>query len=85
MTPAERISIGSSYKEGEELPDMWLMYPPLAGKHLRVAQGVNEEDLEVTVMKREKLTIRLDSRAAAREWKVAFEEAIAFGVESESD
>ena len=58
---------------------MWLLYPPLAGKHLRVSEGREESELEVTVMRKEKLVIRTESAQAAREWRSAFEDAIAFG------
>lgn len=85
MTRAEKAErmLMQREQEGEMMvADMWLLYPPLAGKHLRVTMGSRTGELEVTVMKREKLTIRLQSDAAAEEWKVAFEAAIAFGTAS---
>ena len=33
----ERMSPQDSAQYGPDGPDMWLLYPPLAGKHLRVA------------------------------------------------
>ncbi|KAK4702245.1 hypothetical protein P7C70_g3984, partial [Phenoliferia sp. Uapishka_3] len=76
MTDAERIARGRGGGEG---PDMWLLYPPLAGKHLRVRDGKGVGEVEVTVMKKEVLTVRTGSREEAEEWRKAFEEAIAFG------
>ena len=80
MSPEERTAMKGSDGEG---PDMWLLYPPLAGKHLRVSEGKEEGELEVTVMRKEKLIIRTESSLAAREWKTAFEDAIAFGASRE--
>jgi hypothetical protein len=81
MTPEERSAKSPSTGRISDGPNMWLLYPPLAGKHLRIADGLREGELEVTVMKREKLMIRLDNRQAAFEWKAAFAEAIAFGID----
>lgn len=36
MTPDERIAANSG-TDGKDY-DMWLLYPPLAGKHLRVSE-----------------------------------------------
>lgn len=80
MTTEERTSLSTVGLTGEiEGPDMWLMYPPLAGKHLRVNDGVYEGELEITVMLKEKLIIKMESIEAAGIWKNAFEEAISFG------
>lgn len=78
MTPEERHQ-----HEGEA--DMWLLYPPLAGKHLRVTQAASgrKDELEVRIMKKETLTIRVEDGFAAREWKNVFEEATAFGAQRE--
>ena len=73
MTDAERIA------HGGDGADLWLKYPPLAGKHLQVRDGSRANELEVTVMKKEVLTIRTDSANDAREWRDAFEHAIDFG------
>ncbi|KAG9098547.1 hypothetical protein FS749_003588 [Ceratobasidium sp. UAMH 11750] len=45
-------------------PDMWLCYPPLAGKHLQVSEisGGQENAFQLTVMKKEVLTIHTESR-----------------------
>jgi hypothetical protein len=75
--------------ESADGADMWLVFPPLAGKHLRTTMtstdppGVVERDsdrtLQVLVMKRETLTIRCQSRAERDAWKDAFDECTAFG------
>lgn len=74
MTPEER-----HHSEGEA--DMWLLYPPLAGKHLKVVDGVREGELEVTIMRKEKLMVRTEDALAAREWRTAFEDAVTFGAQ----
>ncbi|QRV90893.1 hypothetical protein RhiJN_18911 [Ceratobasidium sp. AG-Ba] len=58
MTPEEQAGFGP------EGPDMWLCYPPLAGKHLQVAEipGGQGNALQLTVMKKEILTIHAESR-----------------------
>lgn len=76
MTPEER-----HHSEGEA--DMWLLYPPLAGKHLKVVDGLREGELEVTIMRKEKLTVRTEDALAAREWRSAFEDAVTFGAQRE--
>lgn len=77
LTPEERAATQGPDGEG---PDMWLLYPPLAGKHLRVSEGRDEGELEIVVMKKERLSLRAESGRAAQEWKAAFEETIAFGM-----
>jgi len=60
--------------------DLSLLYPPLAGKHLRVSESANRAELEVSIMGKENLTIRFSGgEGEAREWKVAMEEAARFG------
>ncbi|KAK4047241.1 hypothetical protein OIV83_005545 [Microbotryomycetes sp. JL201] len=77
MTAEDRSRQFNGVDDG---PDMWLMFPPLAGKHLRVAGGASKNELEVTIMRKEKLVVRTADAFAAGEWKAAFEDAIAFGV-----
>ena len=76
MTPEERAHSGDA--------DMWLLYPPLAGKHLRVVDGQVAGELEVTIMRKEKLYIRTEDAATAREWRMAFDEAVEFGAQQPS-
>ncbi|GAA5948659.1 hypothetical protein JCM21900_005204 [Sporobolomyces salmonicolor] len=60
--------------------DLWLLYPPLAGKHLRVAEGQARGEIEIGIMGKERLTIRMNGgEEEAREWKATIEEAIQFG------
>ncbi|KDE03690.1 hypothetical protein MVLG_05821 [Microbotryum lychnidis-dioicae p1A1 Lamole] len=77
MTPQERIA--NTDGDGDD-SDFWVVYPPLAGKHLRVARSQSaEHTLEVTVMKKETLIIRFSDGRTLEEWKESFEDAIAFG------
>ncbi|KAF8761271.1 RhoGEF domain [Rhizoctonia solani] len=58
MTPEERAGFG------QDGPDMWLCYPPLAGKHLQIVEssGGQENVFQLTIMKKETLTIHTESR-----------------------
>ena len=65
MTPSEK----AESSKGGIGPDMWLLYPPLAGKHLRVADmGGQGNVLSITILKKEKLIVHTDSRQAKEEW-----------------
>ncbi|CDW97952.1 hypothetical protein [Sporisorium scitamineum] len=65
MTPSEKAELS----KGGVGPDMWLLYPPLAGKHLRVADmGGQGNVLSITILKKEKLIVHTDSREAKEEW-----------------
>ncbi|KAL8279588.1 hypothetical protein RQP46_008150 [Phenoliferia psychrophenolica] len=79
MTDAELIAHSGGGPGGEGGADLWLKYPPLAGKHLSVREGGRPNELEVTVMKKEVLTLRTESYAEAQEWREAFEAVIEFG------
>ncbi|GAA5894598.1 hypothetical protein JCM5296_002899 [Sporobolomyces johnsonii] len=60
--------------------DLWLVYPPLAGKHLRVAEGQARGEIEIGIMGKERLTIRMNGgEEEARDWRATIEEAIQFG------
>ncbi|SCV72283.1 BQ2448_4977 [Microbotryum intermedium] len=77
MTSQERMANVGSDGDG---PEFWLVYPPLAGKHLRVVRAQTaEHTLEITVMKKETLIVRFSDGRALDEWKESFEDAIAFG------
>lgn len=80
MSFEERVAVTGAGGEG---PDLWLMYPPLSSKHLRVSDGPTKSEIEVVVMKREKLTIHVGDGVSAREWKAAFDDAAAFGAARE--
>lgn len=58
--------------EGGPMPEMWLAYPPLAGKHLSVVEGQQSESgvgpvltvgnvVAITVMRRETFVIHAES------------------------
>lgn len=47
--------------EGGPMPEMWLSYPPLAGKHLRVQEGQQSNVIAVTVMRKETFVIHAES------------------------
>lgn len=65
MTPSEKAELS----HGGMGPDMWLLYPPLAGKHLRVADmGGQGNVLSITILKKEKLVVHTDSREAKEDW-----------------
>jgi len=64
--------------------DLTLLYPPLAGKHLRVSETGNPSELEVSIMGKEKLAIKFGGGdLEARDWKMAMEEAAKFGANCE--
>ncbi|WRT65017.1 uncharacterized protein IL334_001958 [Kwoniella shivajii] len=49
---------------GGPMPEMWLSYPPLAGKHLMVAEGQQANVLTVMIMRKETFTIHAESDLA---------------------
>ncbi|TCD61430.1 hypothetical protein EIP91_008444 [Steccherinum ochraceum] len=61
-------------------PDMWLLYPPLAGKHLRVnlVEGSNTA-FAVTILKKETLTVHTDSPQQRDRLMREFKECIETG------
>ncbi|KAI0800876.1 hypothetical protein C8Q74DRAFT_1364547 [Fomes fomentarius] len=69
MTPKEMEVAGPGGS------DMWLLYPPLAGKHLRVAP-VDDVSLSVTILRKETLIMRLDSMASRDRLIADFRECI---------
>ncbi|CAO1617326.1 unnamed protein product [Sympodiomycopsis kandeliae] len=73
MTPAER----SQRNLG---PDgMWLLFPPLAGKHLKVSEaGGAGNALNITILKKETIKIHVQSRQEKDEWLAAFEDCNKF-------
>ncbi|ODN96427.1 hypothetical protein L198_04141 [Cryptococcus wingfieldii CBS 7118] len=50
--------------KGGPMPEMWLNYPPLAGKHLMVAEGNQANVLTVMVMRKETFVIHTESEIA---------------------
>ena len=61
-------------------PDMWLLYPPLATKHLKVTRVDNHlgNAFEIEIMRKEVMTIFTESREARDNWLLHFNEAIGF-------
>ncbi|KLT41906.1 hypothetical protein CC85DRAFT_292381 [Cutaneotrichosporon oleaginosum] len=47
--------------EGSPMPEMWLAYPPLAGKHLSIVEGEQSNVVAVTVMRKETFVIHGES------------------------
>ncbi|KAG7450419.1 uncharacterized protein BT62DRAFT_927719 [Guyanagaster necrorhizus] len=73
MTPEER-SAG-----GLDGPDMWLCYPPLAGKVLRVSEVSGQETaLNVAIMRKEHLFLQTESVQARNFMISEFRECIEF-------
>ncbi|SPO37839.1 related to GEF1 protein [Pseudozyma flocculosa] len=76
MTPSERAERSSGPGPS---PDMWLLYPPLAGKHLRVADlGGQGNVLAITILKKERLIVSTESREAKEDWISHLEECQRF-------
>ncbi|WVQ76776.1 hypothetical protein IAR50_006450 [Cryptococcus sp. DSM 104548] len=50
--------------KGGPMPEMWLRYPPLAGKHLMVAEGHQANVLTVMIMRKETFAIHTESEIA---------------------
>ncbi|KAJ1045073.1 hypothetical protein NDA14_007927 [Ustilago hordei] len=75
MTPSERAEMS----KGGVGSDMWLLYPPLAGKHLRVAdEGGQGNVLSITVLRKEKLIVHTDSKEAKEDWLEHFSDCNKF-------
>ncbi|KAK8846747.1 hypothetical protein IAR55_005834 [Kwoniella newhampshirensis] len=49
---------------GGPMPEMWLSYPPLAGKHLMVAEGQQANILTVMIMRKETFVVHAESELA---------------------
>ena len=60
--------------------DVWLSYPPLATKHLRVYRidDAQNNAFEIEIMKKERLTVYTESQRKRDEWLDSFSEAISF-------
>ncbi|KAJ3750266.1 hypothetical protein DFH05DRAFT_1466655 [Lentinula detonsa] len=59
----ERMSLEERATTGSSGPDMWLSYPPLAGKVLRVSEVPGSEtEMQVHIMRKETLTLCLETR-----------------------
>ncbi|KAJ4486253.1 hypothetical protein J3R30DRAFT_3445453 [Lentinula aciculospora] len=59
----ERMSLEERATSGSSGPDMWLCYPPLAGKVLRVLEvPESDTEMQVHIMRKETLTLCLETR-----------------------
>ncbi|KAK0198362.1 hypothetical protein F5146DRAFT_1019376 [Armillaria mellea] len=73
MTPEERSAGGA------DGPDMWLCYPPLAGKVLRVSEVSGQETaLNVAIMRKEHIFLQTESIQARNFMLSEFRECIEF-------
>jgi hypothetical protein len=92
MTAMEKASmvqeVLSRYPEragdGSPFPEMWLCYPPLAGRHLTVVTGGMETELVVGVMGKERFLVEFESREIRDEVKDDLEACIDFASQGES-
>ncbi|KAI0778579.1 hypothetical protein BD413DRAFT_601314 [Trametes elegans] len=75
MLVCERMSPKEREVAGRDGPDMWLLYPPLTGKHLRVAP-VDDVSLSVTILRKETLILRTDNTPARDRLITDFRECI---------
>ncbi|KAH9858197.1 hypothetical protein C2E23DRAFT_170700 [Lenzites betulinus] len=75
MLVCERMTQKEMESFGRDGPDMWLLYPPLTGKHLRVAP-VDDYSLSVTILRKETLLLRTDSTSARDRLIADFRECI---------
>ncbi|KAK7694812.1 hypothetical protein QCA50_002000 [Cerrena zonata] len=79
----ERMSREEFSRFGPDGPDMWLLYPPLAGKHLRVAPvDGSDTELAVTILRKETLILRADSPQLRDRLVYEFRECIDAGANS---
>ncbi|KAF7310974.1 hypothetical protein HMN09_00640700 [Mycena chlorophos] len=73
MTPEERS------QQGSDGADMWLRYPPLAGKVLRVSEVEGQDNaLEIAIMRKETLHIQAESVHVRNFMLAEFKECISF-------
>lgn len=74
----ERMSPEDRAAQGENGADMWLCYPPLAGKVLRVSEGAGPNVLDLAVMRKETLHIQCESPELRNQMIAEFKECIEF-------
>lgn len=73
MTPEERLQ----YVSGG--PDMWLRYPPLAGKVLRVSEVAGQDNVvQVAIMRKETLILQVETKDVRDFMLAQFKECIEF-------
>ncbi|TFK30530.1 hypothetical protein FA15DRAFT_662501 [Coprinopsis marcescibilis] len=75
----ERMSLEDQNQPVNEGADMWLCYPPLAGKVLRVSEVEGQDNaLQVAIMRKETLILETDSIQSRDHLVAAFRECIEF-------
>ncbi|KAJ7254028.1 hypothetical protein B0H12DRAFT_1017352 [Mycena haematopus] len=75
----ERMSPEERSQAGPDGADMWLCYPPLAGKVLRVSEVEGQENaIEIAIMRKETLIIQAESVHVRNFMLAEFKECIAF-------
>ncbi|TFK57175.1 hypothetical protein OE88DRAFT_1650792 [Heliocybe sulcata] len=71
IAPEDRASVDGA--------DMWLCYPPLAGKHLRVAEvDGSDTEVQITILRKEVVTLRTESVYARDKLVADLKECIEF-------
>ncbi|KAF8216138.1 hypothetical protein K438DRAFT_1560299 [Mycena galopus ATCC 62051] len=75
----ERMSPEERSQNGPDGADMWLCYPPLAGKVLRVSEVEGQDNaIEIAIMRKESLIIQAESVHVRNFMLAEFKECIAF-------
>lgn len=69
--------------DGSPFPEMWLCYPPLAGRHLSVVTGGMETELVVGVMGKERFLLQFESREVRDEVMDDLQACIEFASQGE--
>ncbi|KAI0691336.1 hypothetical protein BC835DRAFT_122657 [Cytidiella melzeri] len=73
----ERMTPQEAARSGPDGPDMWLLYPPLAGKHLRVsAVEGSDTALAVVILRKETIIMSCDTRSKRDKLIAEFMECI---------
>ncbi|KAL1409909.1 hypothetical protein Q8F55_003908 [Vanrija albida] len=77
---AQQVAREQPERVGERgpMPEMWLAYPPLAGKHLVVVEGQQSNVLAVTVMRKETFVIHANSEIERDQMVKSIQECIDF-------
>ncbi|KAJ6575203.1 hypothetical protein B0H19DRAFT_934307 [Mycena capillaripes] len=75
----ERMSPEERNQNGSDGADMWLCYPPLAGKVLRVSEVEGQDNaIEIAIMRKETLLVQAESVHVRNFMLAEFKECIAF-------
>lgn len=78
----ERMAPGEKAAANSDPDGMWLLFPPLAGKHLKVTDlGGPGNALSITILKKETLTVSVASKEEKNLWMHAFADCHAFATQ----